>query len=733
MAPHAGAPASFETMVRAAPIRIRIVQVSTNGNRMSRSPKKEIDRGAAPAGQGQGISSWRRGWIPGLALLAMTLIAYERVRHAGFIWDDEMHVTQNPAIVGPLGLMDIWTSRAARYFPLTLTTFWVEHALWGLKPLPYHVVNVLMHGACAIVLWRALMSLRVRGAWLGAALWALHPVQAETVAWITELKNTQSCLFYLLAVLFFARWLAAEGRETPGSRTRDYALVLVSAAMAMASKSSTVVLPVVLCACAWWMSGRWRWRYLVALSPVFVMSLASGALTLWTQHLEGANAPEWSRALPERIAVAGNVVWFYIGKLFWPNPLIFIYPRWHVDWTHAASYLPAAAACVTLFILWWNRDGILKPVFFSFACYLVALLPVLGLVDQYFWRYSFVGDHFQYLASIGPLALAAAAITTALGLPWKGRLVLAPLVCGALLAVLAALTARECPKYYDSEALWRSTIAANPGAWMAHNNLAAELMHSGRIDEAVAHFQKSLELQPGNAAAHGNLGDALLRLGRTDEGLAHYGEALAIDPRNIATQTDLGVALLQLGRIEEAIPHFQRALEANPGFAKARTNLGTAYLQEGRAGEAVAQFNEALAVDPGNLATITDLGTAYVQKGQLEKAQAQFQRALEINPDFATALTNLGNVLQQGGRLDEAIAQYQKALRVDPNSAVTHNNLANAFLQKGRLDEAIAHFRRALEIRPNYPEARRNLGAALFEKKRTEHAGALFRDDSPNR
>lgn len=711
---------------------------------MSRSPKKETDSGAATAplsaaaapaglaGPGHGGRSWTRDWLPGLALLAMTLIAYGRVLHAGFIWDDEMHVTQNPAIVGPLGLADIWTSRAARYFPLTLTTFWVEHALWGLKPLPYHLVNVLVHGSCAILLWRALRGMRVRGAWLGAALWALHPVQAETVAWITELKNTQSCLFYLLAVIFFVRWLRAEGQDSPGSRPWDYALVLASAAMAMASKSSTVVLPLVLCACAWWMSGRWRWRYLTALLPVFLMSIASSALSLWTQHLEGANDPAWARALPERIAVAGNVAWFYIGKLLWPSPLVFIYPRWHVDWTHAAAYLPSAAACAALAILWLNRGGRLRPVFFSFVYYLLALLPVLGLADQYFWRYSFVGDHFQYLASIGPLALAGAAITTALRNPRKGMPVLAPLCCGALLAALAVMTARECPKYHDSESLWRSTIAANPGAWMAHNNLGAVLMHSGRVDEAVEHFRRSLELQPGNAAAHANLADALFRVGRTDEALMHFGKALELDPGNIATETDLGVALLQLGRIEEAISHLQRALGTNPGFAKARSNLGTAYLQEGRADEAAAQFNEALAADPGNFATITDLGTAYVQKGQMEKAEAEFERALQINPDFASALTNLGNVLQLRGRIDEAVARYERALRVEPNSAVTHNNLANALLKRGRYEDAIAHFRRALEIRPNYTEARRGLGAALLEKSRAEHA-SLPRDAPSDR
>ncbi|HTU01921.1 MAG TPA: tetratricopeptide repeat protein, partial [Candidatus Sulfotelmatobacter sp.] len=514
----------------------------------------------APPGAGRGGSSWRGDWLPGLALLVMTLITYERLRHAGFIWDDEMHVTENPAIVGPLGLREIWTSRAARYFPLTLTTFWMEHALWGLQPLAYHAFNVLVHGACAIVLWRVLRSLRVRGAWLGAALWALHPVQTETVAWVTELKNTQSCFFYLLAALFFVEWLAAAESKAPVRRSCLYALALICAAMAMASKSSTVVLPVALCLCAWWTSGRWQWRYLIALSPVFLMSLASSALSLWTQHLEGANDPQWSRALPERIAVAGKVIWFYIGKLLWPHPLIFIYPRWNVPWTHAASYLPSAAVCALLLLLWWNRDGRLKPVFFAFAYFLAALLPVLGLADQFFWRYSFVGDHFQYLASIGPLALAAAAITTALGYPGKGRAVLATLACGSLLAALGVLSARECPKYYDSQALWRDTLKENPGAWMADNNLGAELMHAGRFDEAVAHFQRSLELEPGNASAHTNLGYGLLRLGRADEALAHYNRAVEIDPRGVAAQTNLGAALLELGRPRDAIPHLRKAL-----------------------------------------------------------------------------------------------------------------------------------------------------------------------------
>jgi tetratricopeptide (TPR) repeat protein len=656
--------------------------------------------------------------VAGAALVAMTLAAYLGVRHAGFIWDDEMHVTQNPAIVGPLGLKAIWTTPAARYFPLTLTTFWVEHALWGLNPLFYHALNVLMHAACAVALWRVLLGLRVRGAWLGAALWALHPVQAETVAWITELKNTQSCLFYLLAVYFFVRALGAPEGDAPARRKGDYALALLSAAMAMASKSSTVILPLVLGLCAWWLNRRWSWRVVAMLLPVLLLSAASSALTVWTQRLEGASDPEWIRSISERVATAGYDVWFYLGKLVWPSPLIFIYPRWHVAAGQVASFLPAAAVGAVFVALGWHRDGRLRPCFFAFCYFLVALIPVLGLVDQFFWRYSFVGDHFQYLASIGPLALAGAVLTPSPGMRDRGWGRLAPFVSAVLLLALGVLTARECPKYVSSEALWRSTLAANPAAWMAHNNLGAELLGEGRLDEAVGHFQASLAIQPGNVSALNNLGDGLFQLGRTDEALARYTEALRREPGNVAAQTNLGAALLRIGRIEEAIDHIRRALAVDPASGRALATLGTAYLQAGRNDEAVVEFNRALAVYPRDYSTITNLATAYVKLGRLEPAREAFERALAINPGFATALINLGNVQMQEGHVNEAIAQYQRALRAEPRSAVTHNNLALALMQAHRLDEAIDHWRTALEIDPGYAQARENLGIAIAERAR---------------
>jgi protein O-mannosyl-transferase len=688
-------------------------------------PALMSERGASP----HPVPVWRSDGFCAALLFLATLVAYQHVVHAGFIWDDEMHLTQNPCIVGPLGLADIWTTRAARYFPLVLTTFWSEHAIWGLNPMPYHIVNVLLHATCAMVLWRVLGSLRVRGALLGAALWALHPVQVESVAWVTELKNTQSCLSYLLAVLFFVKWVSGDVQGAD-RQPRLYGLALLFSALAMASKSSTVVLPVILALCAWWTLGSLGRRTIASLVPVALMSVAASALSLWTQNLEGANAPEWTRGLPERIAVAGRDFWFYLGKLAWPHPLIFIYPRWNIDWTAGASYVPTAAMCALLLVLWWRRKGALRPGFFAIGYFFVALIPVLGVLDQYFWRYSFVGDHFQYLASIGPLALAAAGICTAYGPLGNQGKSLAAVFCGALLAVLGTMSWRQCATYRDVETLWRTTIALNPTCWMAYNNLGSSYLESGRLDDAAAQFQKAVDVRPDDVEAHYNLAVALADMGRREEAMTHDRRALEIDPRFEKAHNGLGDALLQAGDTGEAISQFQAALAIRPNFPEAEVNYGNAMLRTGRVEEAIAHFRRALEIDPGNAEAHSNLGSALLATGKKDEAVAHFERALAINPIFSTALVNLGNVRLLEGKPEAAATLYQRALQVSPRLAEAHNGLGVVLQQEGRLDDAIAQFRKALEINPRYPQAHQNLGKALFALGRVDEADAQFQEAS---
>jgi len=537
---------------------------------------------------------WDRDWLKVVVLVGAVLVAYQPVWQAGFIWDDDSHLTNNPCVVGPLGFKAIWTTSAARICPLTLSSFWVQHAIWGLRPLPYHLFTLLMHAGAAVVLWRVLMRLGLPGAWLGAALWALHPVQVESAAWITELKNTQSGLFYMLTGLFFVKARQAEqAQDVRRVRGNDCA-ALAFAVLAMASKSSTVILPLVLGLCAWWVERGWRWRNALRLAPYFVLSALGSALSIWTQGLDCAVGMEWARSWPERFIAAGRVVWFYLGKLLWPHPLMFIYPKWEIDAMKLMAYLPLALVLAALVILWLGRKQWSRGIFMAFVYFLAALVPVLGLLNHYFLRYSFVGDHFQYLASIGPLALAGAGIWGALG--WAGgRDGFARLAaCGLVLGVLGISTWQHARIFRDAETLWQDTLAKNPGCWPAHCNFGVVLAEQGRLDEAIEQYERALQLQPDFVEAHHNLGNELAAQGKLMEAIPHFERALQLQPDYPEAHNNLGVQLAKQGNLNEAIPHWERALQLKPVYAEARYNLGLTLARQGKIAEAIHQFQQAL-------------------------------------------------------------------------------------------------------------------------------------------
>jgi len=469
--------------------------------------------------------SWKRilqsAWFCGALIIVLTILAYLPAIHAGFIWDDDDHLTRNACIVGPLGFRDIWLSSSAVYYPLVLTTFWLLHKFLGLNPVAYHLFNVIVHVANVLLLWRVLRLLRVPGAWFGAALWALHPVMVQSVAWITELKNTQSCFFYLLSILFFLKADENEGRPY---RWR-FSLSLLFFALAVTSKTSTVMLPVVLALCIWWRRGL-RGRDLIALIPFLCISVIAGAWTIWEQKFHsGALGQEWAQTWPQRFALAGRDVWFYCGKLFWPHPLIFIYPLWKIDTGNIVAFLPTLSALAAMILLWWKRNRSLRPVFFAGAYFLASLFPVLGFLNVYFFRYSFVSDHFQYLAAIGPLALVGSAIAVAFR--WSSakepRLGLPSLLptgaCAALLAGLALLTWNQTKIYHDNKTLWNYVLSWNPGCWMAHNNLGNTLLEEGQTDQAIPHLREAVTLQPSDGTYHYNLANAFARQRNFPEGI----------------------------------------------------------------------------------------------------------------------------------------------------------------------------------------------------------------------
>jgi tetratricopeptide (TPR) repeat protein len=728
-------------------------------------------------------STRQRNWLCALLLIALVFIAYTRVFNAGFIWDDESHLTQNPCIVGPLGLKEIWTSTRAVYYPLVLTTFWTLHKFVGLNPVPYHVLNVLMHAGSAVLLWRVLRQLNIRGAWLGAALWALHPIMVQSVAWVTELKNTQSCLFYLLSIFCFLKWqeqprmtritrmadIRKQGgalSKAPQRRLRNcrwlassarqwrFALSLVFFILATVSKPSTVMLPVVLALCLWWRRGRIQWRDVAALAPFALISALASVWTIWEQKFHaGASGPEWAQTWPERLIIVGRAIWFYLGKLIWPHPLIFIYPRWEINSSQLIAYLPLLAALTGLLALWLTRAKWSRSVFFAAAYYVVSLFPVLGFFSVYFFRYSFVSDHFQYLASMGPLALAGAGIVTAVGrlgelrklsradtnaLQFSGdriatiglKSLLLPAISGTLLFMLVFLTWRQAAVYHDLVTLYTATLARNPGCWMAHYNLGIVLRDQGEMDQAITHYRQAVALRPNYAEAHYNLGRLLVQKGQLDDAVTHYEKALAINPADAETQNNLGVTLFGSGRVDEAIAHYQEALKIRPDYAEASCNLANALLSKDDLDGAIARYSACLALSPNQAEAQYDLASALLRKGRTDEAITHYKKVLELRPESADAHANLGSAFLAKGRVRDAIAEYRNALRISPKNVPAESNLAwilatssDPSLRNG--SEAVLLAQQAdseSSLSENHPIVLRILAAAYAESGRFAEA-----------
>ncbi len=707
-----------------------------DGNLMTRMPEKKAPGAKATTpgrplaggppesrdgGPGSGRGPIRRDWLVVLLLLGMTLLAYRAVWHAGFIWDDNGHVTR--ADLRPLGgLWRIWFEPGAtqQYYPLLHTAFWLEYRLWADSALGYHVANVLLHAAVAVLLYRLLRRLSMPGALLAASAFALHPVCVESVAWISEQKNTLSSVFYLAAALAYLRFDRERG-------ARWYIVGIGLFGMALLTKSVAATLPAALLVIFWWKRGRLSWkRDVLPLVPWLCLGAAAGAVTAWVERTYiGASGVAFRLSVADRFLVAGRALWFYLGKIFWPADLTFIYPHWNVDARAGWQYLFPAAAAAAMAVLYAIHGRARGPL----ACALLfagTLFPALGFVNVFPFVYSYVADHFQYLAAAVVISATAAELATAAGrLSVTGRsAATAAAVC--MVAGLSWLTSRQCEMYADAETLWRTTTARNPECWMAFENLGGVLLKDGRVDQAAEQFQRALEIDRDDVGALNELGAAMLRQGRVDQAVMQFRRALEIAPDSAESHINLGAVFLQRLQAQEAAAQFQEALKFEPGNALAHENLAAAFRQEGRGDEAVAQLRMAAEIAPGDAETHDRLGSALMQEHRVDQAVPQFERAVEINGAYADAHFNLAGALMVEGKGDEAIAHLRRALEIEPGFAEAHNNLANALMKKGAMDEAVSHFQRALEINGDYAEARFNLANALLQLGRVEEAIAQF-------
>src|SRR5664280_1796549 len=597
----------------------------------------------------------------GLALLVFGLLlaCYWPALRGGILWDDPAHITR-PELRSWSGLGRIWTDVRAtqQYYPVLFSAFWIEHRLWGDSTFGYHLLNVVLHAtSCCLLalglrrLWST-QSLPVQpgaiaervvpaGAeWFAAVLFAAHPVCVESVAWITEQKNTLSLVFYLLAGLAYLEFAAHR-------RLRWYVTASALFLLALGSKSITVTLPAALLVVFWWKNAKLSWRREIGpLIPWFLTAAAMGLFTSWVERkVIGAEGAEFELSIVQRTLLAGRAVWFYVGKLVWPTRLNFFYPRWEIP-ADAAIWLAYLAAGLAVTAVLWAIRRRTRGALAGWLIYVGSLVPILGFFKVFFFRFSYVNDHFQYLASLGFIATAAGGAAVALerAPPWgraAGRALCVVAVIG-----LAVLANRQSRLYHDNETLFRATIAENPGSWMAHNILAVTLSKApDRHAEAIAEYEEALRLHPDSPDAHFGLGVELVRLpGRRAEAIAQYERALQLRPGYAEAHNNLGLELSKdPGRASEAMEHYEAALRVKPDFAEAHGNLANL-----------------LAGMPG----------------RLPEAMAHYQEALRINPDIAWVHCRLAFCMSQiPGHESEALAQYGEALRIQPDYIDAHNAL----------------------------------------------------------
>jgi tetratricopeptide (TPR) repeat protein len=534
-------------------------------------------------------------WLGAAATLAAwTIFAYWPAWHGGFIWDDDRYVTHNYLLIAPDGLRRIWFSLDApsQYFPLAYTVLRIERSLWDLNPVGYHWVNVLLHLGNALLVWCILARLKVPGAWLAAAIFALHPVQVESVAWISELKNVLMGFFFLLTLLTWIAHVDARSKH----RKILYAGALVFYLLALCAKSTACTLPAALLLVLWLKEKPIRGRTLLEIIPFILLALGMGLVAVWWEKFHQGTRMLVSLGLLDRVPIASRAVWFYLGKLFWPAKLTFIYPQWQIDAASPTAYLWLIAAIAFVVAIYYGRRLFGRSVEVATIFFVTTLGPLLGFVMLYTFRYTFVADHYQYLASIGPIALASAGLVTLS----RSNKTLQRLVGGASFAILIGLgllTWRQSATYRDAETLWRTTIAKNPGCWMAYNNLGVVQFEKGSIEDAIDKYQQSLGLHPDYPEAHYNLGSALLQNGYADEAIRHCEEALKIQPNEPDAHIVLGNAFMAKQDVDRAIAHYEQALQLRPDDSNAHYNLGTALKQKGDVERAAQEYEKALELE----------------------------------------------------------------------------------------------------------------------------------------
>jgi len=654
-------------------------------------------------------------------LAALTIAAYVPALSAGYIWDDDFYLTNNRNITSPQGLWRSWSQVTGpganpQYYPMVFTTFWLEFRVWGVRAFGYHFDNVILHAANAALLWIALRRLRVPGAWFAAALFALHPVNVESVAWITERKNVLSTFFYLLALLAYMRFSRLDGADASRSdvpaRWAWYPLALVLFALALFSKTVACSLPAAILLLLWWKRDRVRAADLIRLAPFFALGLALAMVTSYVeQHHVRAKDLLLNLTPLHRVLLAGRAVWFYLSKLLWPSPLIFMYPRWTLDPRSIAQFAYPLGVVGLLAVLWQQRRRIGKGPLVAALIYAGTLVPALGFFDVYPMRYSWVADHFQYLAGIAPLAVFAALCCDRMNRATYAAVRIVAIV------LLGILTFRQAMIYHDPITLWRETLAKNDDAWMAHTNLAAQLLRSKRpehLAEARRHLERAIAINPDHTQAYNNLAYLALTGGDPASAIEYCERAMRVpNAELLEVFNNYGLGLYELGRDDEAVPYFEKSLRVRADFVPARVNLSRTLLRLGRFDDARKNLDVVFRIAPRQAEAHLLLAEALLNRGRINDGLEQLRVAADCSPTDLGLCFKLSKTLQAAGRTPDAIVEARRLVRMAPRRADAHALLGGLLLSAGQTDEAVRELREAQRINPADPDTRQRLEEAL--------------------
>jgi protein O-mannosyl-transferase len=651
-----------------------------------------------------------QGALIAAALVALNLFVYAQVRRADFVQlDDPGYVQENTHVAAGLTWASAkWaftTGHLANWHPLTWLSHMLDVQFFGVTAGAHHVTNVALHILNTLVLFGLLrrMTAALWPSAIVAALFAVHPLHVESVAWISERKDVLSTFFWLLTMWAYVSYVRRPGPVR-------YGLVLAAFALGLMSKPMLVTLPIVLLLIDFWPLGRSRkgaWsRLLVEKLPLIALAVISSVITFVVQRQGGAVSG--LDVLPWDVRITNALVSFvaYIAKTLWPAGLVVFYPHARVAQTGPA--LVALAILVAISFVAWRVRRRAPYLLVGWLWYLVTLVPVIGFIQV---GTQALADRYTYVPLIG-LFIALTWTVSEVSARWSMQRTVLPIAAAAMIVMLAVAARAQASYWRDNATLWRHALEATPENYRAHNAVGSILGNDGKPAEALAHFVEAARLQPDYADAYYNLGRTYADLGRLDESVPHYRRALALRPGFAEAHNNLGLVLSQQGHEDEAMAEYETAAKLEPDFAEAHANLAVVLVNRGAVADARRHAELARQLNPKLAGAHYALGFVAMSQGRFDDAMAEFTEALRLNPNMADAHNNLGFLLAgQGGpsQIGEAITHFKEAVRLKPNLELAHMYLALALGGTGKLDEAELQFREVLRINPKNEGAQRGL------------------------